>query len=159
MSDFDLRQLLQDAEVSANRGNYLKSTDLYLQATKFDHNCTTAWYGLGVTNAKLGNLEESINSFEQAHRINPDYGPTNANLALILEHRDPERASNFAKMAIETSSESSELVRISRLSKVKKIEIDHITETMTCATSTKGTASNNQDNNRLHEEIVTLKGI
>jgi tetratricopeptide (TPR) repeat protein len=123
MSDFDLRQLLQDAEVSANRGNYLKSTDLYLQATKFDHNCTTAWYGLGVTNAKLGNLEESINSFEQAHRINPDYGPTNANLALILEHIDPERASNFAKMAIETISESSELVRISRLSKVKKIQL------------------------------------
>lgn len=123
MSDFDLRQLLQDAEVSANRGNYLKSADLYLQATEIDHNCTAAWYGLGVTNAKLGNLEETISSFEQAHRINPDYGATNANLALILEHIDPERASNFAKIAIETIGENLELVRISRLSKIKKIEL------------------------------------
>lgn len=123
MSDFGLRALLHDAEVSANNGKHLKSVSLYLKATEIDHNCTAAWYGLGVINAKLGNLEESIKSFEQAHRINPDYAPINANLAILLQQLDPERASNFAQIAIGIIGENQELVRISKLSKDKEIQL------------------------------------
>ena len=123
MSDFGLRALLHDAEVSANNGKHLKSVSLYLKATEIDHNCTAAWYGLGVINAKLGNLEESIKSFEQAHRINPDYAPINANLAILLQQLDPERASNFAQIAIGMIGENQELVRISKLSKDKEIQL------------------------------------
>ncbi|MDB4865405.1 tetratricopeptide repeat protein [Euryarchaeota archaeon] len=123
MSDFDIRQLLQDAEAQANSGNYSKSVKLYQKIAALDKNCTAAWYGLGVINAKLGNYDDSVNSFEQAHRINPDYGPTNANLAIILEQNDPERAANFAKMAMQTLGESDELIRISHLNTPKEIKL------------------------------------
>ena len=111
MSDIDIRQLLLDAEDNANSGNYIESANLYKKVTIIDDNSSAAWYGLGVIHAKLGNFENSVNSFEQAHRINPDHGPTNANLALILEKSDSERAANFAKMALENIGEN----------KVKKI--------------------------------------
>ena len=123
MSDFSIRELLQDAEANANSGNYRKSVNLYKKATEIDNNCTSAWYGLGVIHAKLGNFEYSVSSFEQAHRVNPDYGPTNANLALMLEQNDPERAANFAKMAIESIGENSELLRISKLNIPKEIPL------------------------------------
>ena len=121
MSDFDIKQLLEDAGVSATSKKYNESVDLYKKATEIDKNSTAAWYGLGVIYAKLGNLEYSIKSFEQAHRINPDYGATNANLAMLLENEDPERAANFAKMAMESIGEMPELLRISKLNLAKEI--------------------------------------
>ena len=71
MSDFDIRQLLQDAEAQANSGNYSKSANLYQKITALDKNCTAAWYGLGVINARLGNFDDSVNSFVQAHMLLP----------------------------------------------------------------------------------------
>ena len=123
MSDIDIRQLLLDAESNANSGNYILSANLYKKVTIIDENSSAAWYGLGVIHAKLGNLENSVNSFEQAHRINPDHGPTNANLALILEKSDSERAANFAKMALESIGENIDLLRISKLNIPKEIKL------------------------------------
>ena len=123
MTDINIRQLLQDADAHVNGGNYKESTNLYRKVVEIDNNCTAAWYGLGVIYAKLENLVESIYSFEQAHRINPDYGPTNANLALLLEQKDPERAANFAKMAIESIGDNPELLRISILNSAKDIKL------------------------------------
>jgi len=123
MSDIDIRQLLLDAERNANSGNYIVSANLYKKVTIIDENSSAAWYGLGVIHAKLGNLENSVNSFEQAHRINPDHGPTNANLALILEKSDSERAANFAKMALESIGENIDLLRISKLNIPKEIKL------------------------------------
>jgi len=123
MSDIDIRQLLLDAEDNANSGNYIESANLYKKVTIIDDNSSAAWYGLGVIHAKLGNFENSVNSFEQAHRINPDHGPTNANLALILEESDSERAANFAKMALENIGENKDLLRISKLNIPKEIKL------------------------------------
>ena len=123
MSDIDIRQLLLDAEGNANSENYIESANLYKKVTIIDENSSAAWYGLGVIHAKLGNLGSSINSFEHAHRINPDHGPTNANLALILEKSDSERAANFAKMALESIGENIELLRISKLNIPKEIKL------------------------------------
>ena len=123
MSDIDIRQLLLDAEDNANSGNYIESANLYKKVTIIDDNSSAAWYGLGVIHAKLGNFENSVNSFEQAHRINPDHGPTNANLALILEKSDSERAANFAKMALENIGENKDLLRISKLNIPKEIKL------------------------------------
>ena len=112
MSDFDIAEMLHDANKFADDNNYVEAAEIYLKITNIDNNCTSAWYGLGVSNAKLGDINKSIRSFEQAHRINPDYGPTNANLAFLLEKKDPERSVNFAKMAIESIGEDTELLRI-----------------------------------------------
>ena len=74
MSDFDIAEMLHDANKFADDNNYVEAAEIYLKITNIDNNCTSAWYGLGVSNAKLGDINKSIRSFEQAHRINPDYG-------------------------------------------------------------------------------------
>ena len=115
MSDFNIATMLHDADNYANENNFIEAGKIYSKITQLDNNCISAWYGLGICKAKLGEIGESISSLEQAHRINPDEGVINANLAYLLEKRDPERAVNFAKMAIENLGENDDLLRLSNL--------------------------------------------
>ena len=123
MSDFDITDMLLEADNFADDNKYIEAAEIYSKITNVDNNCTPAWYGLGISRAKLGDIEQSIRSFEQAHRINPDYGLTNANLAFLLEKKDPERAVNFAKMAIQTIGENVELLRIANLMENMEINL------------------------------------
>ena len=123
MSDFDIVAMIDNADKFVDDDNYIEAAEIYSKITKNDKNCISAWYGLGIIKAKLGDINKSISSFEQAHRINPDYGPTNANLAFLLENKDPERAANFAKMAIETIGENIELSRIANLMENLEIKL------------------------------------
>ena len=123
MSDFDITAMLLEADKFADDNKYIEAAEIYSKITNVDNNCTPAWYGLGISRAKLGDIEHSIRSFEQAHRINPDYGLTNANLAFLLEKKDPERAVNFAKMAIQTIGENVELLRIANLMENMEISL------------------------------------
>ena len=123
MSDFDIAAMLLEADKFAEDNKYINAAEIYLEITNIDNNCTPAWYGLGISKAKLGDIDYSIRSFEQAHRINPDYGLTNANLAFLLEKIDPERSVNFAKMAIQTIGENVDLLRIANLMKNIKINL------------------------------------
>ena len=122
MSDFDIGGMLHEADKFADGEKYVEAAEIYSKITNSDNNCVAAWYGLGISKAKLGVLDDAIRAFEQAHRINPDYGATNANLAFLLEKRDPERAANFAKMAMESIGEKVELLRIANL--MENIEIN-----------------------------------
>jgi len=115
MSDFNIATMLHDADNYVNENNFIEAGKIYSKITQLDNNCISAWYGLGICKAKLGEIGESISSLEQAHRINPDEGVINANLAYLLEKRDPERAVNFAKMAIENLGENDDLLRLSNL--------------------------------------------
>ena len=115
MSDFNIATMLHDADNYANENNFIEAGKIYSKITQLDNNCISAWYGLGICKAKLGEIGESISSLEQAHRINPDEGVINANLAYLLEKRDPKRAVNFAKMAIENLGENDDLLRLSNL--------------------------------------------
>lgn len=123
MSDFDVRAMLFEADKFADDNKYIEAAEIYSKITNIDNNCTPAWYGLGIIKAKLGDIDYSIRSFEQAHRINPDYGLTNANLAFLLEKKDPERSVNFAKMAIQTIGENVELLRIANLMENMEISL------------------------------------
>ena len=49
------------------------------------------WYGLGVVQTIRGMPDEAITAFENSYRINPNHGPTIANLAVLLENLNPER--------------------------------------------------------------------
>ena len=122
MSDLDVAAMLRNADKMADHNKYAESVKIYSKIIDFDYNYTAAWYGLGVIKAKMGEFEESIKAFEQAHRINPDYSSTNANLAFLLEKKDPERAINFARMAIDTIGEEKQLLRIANL--MENIEIN-----------------------------------
>jgi len=115
MSDFDIGGMLNEADKFADEEKYVEAAEIYSKITNSDNNYAAAWYGLGISKAKLGNLDGAIRAFEQAHRINPDYGATNANLAFLLEKIDPERAANFARMAMESIGEKVELLRIANL--------------------------------------------
>jgi len=121
MSDFDIGGMLHEADKFADEEKYVEAAEIYAKITNSDNNYAAAWYGLGISKAKLGNLDGAIRAFEQAHRINPDYGATNANLAFLLEKIDPERAANFARMAMESIGEKVELLRIANL--MENIEI------------------------------------
>ena len=121
MSDFDIGGMLNEADKFADEEKYVEAAEIYSKITNSDNNYAAAWYGLGISKAKLGNLDGAIRAFEQAHRINPDYGATNANLAFLLERIDPERAANFARMAMESIGEKVELLRIANL--MENIEI------------------------------------
>ena len=123
MSDFNIATMLHDADNYANENNFIEAGKIYSKITQLDNNCISAWYGLGISKAKLGEIDDSIRAFEQAHRINPDYGSTNANLAFLLEKRDPERAVNFARMAIESIGENVELLRIANLMEDEEINL------------------------------------
>ena len=121
MSDFDIGGMLNEADKFADEEKYVEASEIYSKITNSDNNYAAAWYGLGISKAKLGNFDGAIRAFEQAHRINPDYGATNANLAFLLEKIDPERAANFARMAMESIGEKVELLRIANL--MENIEI------------------------------------
>ena len=74
MSDFDIVAMIDNADKFVDDDNYIEAAEIYSKITKKDKNCISAWYGLGIIKAKLGDINKSISSFEQAHRINPDYG-------------------------------------------------------------------------------------
>ena len=93
-------QLLSDAKSHADSGDMLIASQLYTRATEIGINSAAAWYGLGVVQTTRGYPEESIAAFERAYEINPDHAPTAANLAILLENIDPERATVLANFAI-----------------------------------------------------------
>jgi len=107
--------LLNDASTKASSGNLLGALDDYTKATQMDQRNATAWYGLGVVHAKRGDVHKAIPAFETAHKIEPNHGPTAANLAVLLENSDTHRASSFARMAIVQVGEVPELLRIATL--------------------------------------------
>ena len=115
MADEALIALLNDASSKASTGDLLGAIDGYSKATQMDQRSSTAWYGLGVVHAKRGDTEMAIPAFETAHEIEPSHGPTTANLAVLLENIDIVKASQYARMAIDSVGEVPELLRIASL--------------------------------------------
>ncbi len=115
MADVSLIGLLNDASSKASSGDLLGALEDYSKATEIDPRSASAWYGLGVIHAKLGDSEKAIPAFEKAHDIEPSHGPTTANLAVLLEKNDAPRASDFARIAIDSVGDVPDLLRIASL--------------------------------------------
>ncbi len=115
MADVSLIGLLNDASSKASSGDLLGALEDYSKATEIDPRSASAWYGLGVIHAKRGDSEKAIPAFEKAHDIEPSHGPTTANLAVLLEKNDAPRASNFARIAIDSVGDVPDLLRIASL--------------------------------------------
>ncbi len=115
MVDEALIALLNDASSKASTGDLLGALDSYSKATLMDQRSSTAWYGLGVVHAKRGDTDMAIPAFETAHDIEPSHGPTTANLAVLLENIDIVKASQYARIAIDSVGEVPELLRIASL--------------------------------------------
>ena len=108
-------ELLEEASIKASNGDILGAIDSYDQAIDVDPSSASAWYGIGVMQAKRGNTADAVEAFERAHALNPNHGATNANLAVLLEGSDSVRASEMARMALETITDLEDLHRIASM--------------------------------------------
>jgi len=107
--------LLEEASSKASAGDLLGAVESYGKAIDVDGSSASAWYGMGVMQAKRGNTADAVAAFDKALKLNPDHAPTNANLAVLLEKTDSVRASELARMALQTLSDMEELHRIASI--------------------------------------------
>jgi len=87
----------------------------YGRAIDIDAESASAWYGMGVMQAKRGNTADAVSAFDRALNLNPDHAPTNANLAVLLEGSDSIRASELARKALLSISDLKDLDRIASM--------------------------------------------
>ncbi|MBJ28703.1 MAG: hypothetical protein CMB61_01415 [Euryarchaeota archaeon] len=106
---------LLEASKLADSGRYEESLESYLQAIQMDENNPTSWYCLGVIHHNLGNISESVESFQKSDELFPNHGATLANLAILLENKDLTSASEYASKAIIHFPDNSKLVALSKI--------------------------------------------
>ena len=104
--------LLEDAYSKASKGDLVGAVESYGRAIDIDASSASAWYGMGVIQAKRGNTADAVAAFDKSLELNPDHAPTSANLAVLLESSDSVRASELAKIALRTIADLDDLDRI-----------------------------------------------
>ena len=107
--------LLEEASSKASSGDLMGAMESYGKAIDIDAKSASAWYGMGVMQAKRGNTADAVSAFDRALNLNPDHAPTNANLAVLLEGSDSIRASELARKALLSISDLKDLDRIASM--------------------------------------------
>ena len=97
------------AERFVTSGDYGSAKSEYERIIGSESDNSAAWYGLGVVNHAVGDVEAAIVAFERAFLINRFHAPTAANLAFLFSQRDSDQASKYAKAAIEQGLSNDEL--------------------------------------------------
>ena len=97
------------AQQFVTSGDYTSAKSEYEQIIGSESDNSAAWYGLGVSNHAVGDIEGAIVAFERAFLINRFHAPTAANLAFLLSQRDSDQAAKYAKAAIEQGLSNDEL--------------------------------------------------
>ena len=115
--------LLEEASSKASSGDLMGAMESYGKAIDIDAKSASAWYGMGVMQAKRGNTADAVSAFDQALNLNPDHAPTNANLAVLLEGSDSIRASELARRALLTISDLEDLDRIASMHPVDEVPL------------------------------------
>lgn len=129
MNDEGINELLLQAEEKANANDLHSSSELYQHVTTLDPNNASAWYGYGVLQAKIGERRNAIEAFENAFNLNPNHGPSAANLAVLIEKNDSKRSADLARIGIKHMGENTELIRLSNLHPIESlplIEASHV---------------------------------
>ncbi len=99
----------EQAERLVTSGDYGSAKSEYERIIGSESDNSAAWYGLGVVNHAVGDVEAAIVAFERAFLINRFHAPTAANLAFLFSQRDSDQASKYAKAAIEQGLSNDEL--------------------------------------------------
>ena len=97
------------AQQFVTTGDYSSAKSEYEQIIGSESDNSAAWYGLGVSNHAVGDIDGAIVAFERAFLINRFHAPTAANLAFLLSQRDSDLAAKYAKAAIEQGLSNDEL--------------------------------------------------
>ena len=81
-----IAQVLRDAKSHADSWRYadIEQIVYYAHRTRFRERCVLV--RPGVVQTIRGMPDEAITAFENSYRINPNHGPTIANLAVLLEN-------------------------------------------------------------------------
>ena len=118
-----LFDLLEEASSKASAGDLLGAVESFGRAIDVDGTSASAWYGMGVMQAKRGNTADAVTAFDKALGLNPDHAPTNANLAVLLEGIDSVRASELARLALRTLSDVEEVHRIASIHPIDEVPL------------------------------------
>ena len=97
------------AQQFVTSGDYTSAKSEYEQIIGSESDNSAAWYGLGVSNHAVGDIDGAIVAFERAFLINRFHAPTAANLAFLLSQRDSDLSAKYAKAAIEQGLSNDEL--------------------------------------------------
>ena len=95
-----ITQMLNDAEALCSNGDFEDAISKYRSVIDIDPENATSWYCLGVLYHRIGSNAKSVEAFEKSDRIYPNHPPTLANLAYLLEKKDPGSASEYANAAM-----------------------------------------------------------
>jgi len=105
-ADLAVRADRYNAKALVNRANYIFSKgdmesarELYLEAIGVEADCVEAIYNLGLSNKRLGHLEESLQAFKKLHRIIPKDPQVIYHIANLYDLlQDPQQAAKWFKI-------------------------------------------------------------
>ena len=102
-------EIFDRAQQFVTSGDYVSAKTEYENLIDSESDNSAAWYGLGVVNHNLGDIEAAIVAFERAFLINRFHAPTAANLAFLFSQRDSSLAAKYATAAVALGLNNDEL--------------------------------------------------
>ena len=102
-------EIFDRAQQFVTSGNYASAKSEYENIIDSESDNSAAWYGLGVVNHTIGDIEAAIVAFERAFLINRFHAPTAANLAFLFSQRDSSLAAKYAAAAVDLGLDNDQL--------------------------------------------------
>ncbi len=102
-------EIFDRAQQFVTSGEYASAKSEYENIIDSESDNSAAWYGLGVVNHTLGDIDAAIVAFERAFLINRFHAPTAANLAFLLSQRDSSLAAKYAAAAVDLGLDNEQL--------------------------------------------------
>ena len=102
-------EIFDRAQQFVTSGEYASAKSEYENLIDSESDNSAAWYGLGVVNHALGDIDAAIVAFERAFLINRFHAPTAANLAFLFSQRDSSLAAKYAAAAVELGLDNEQL--------------------------------------------------
>lgn len=102
-------EIFDRAQQFVTSGEYASAKSEYENLIDSESDNSAAWYGLGVVNHALGDIDAAIVAFERAFLINRFHAPTAANLAFLFSQRDSSLAAKYAAAAVDLGLDNDEL--------------------------------------------------
>tara|TARA_X000000368_G_scaffold137357_1_gene107980 strand:+ start:777 stop:2273 length:1497 start_codon:yes stop_codon:yes gene_type:complete len=102
-------EIFDRAQQFVTSGDYVSAKTEYENLIDSESDNSAAWYGLGVVNHNLGDIEAAIVAFERAFLINRFHAPTAANLAFLFSQRDSVLAAKYAIAAVDLGLDNDQL--------------------------------------------------
>ena len=102
-------EIFDRAQQFVTSGEYASAKSEYENLIDSESDNSAAWYGLGVVNHALGDIDAAIVALERAFLINIFHAPTAANLAFLFSQRDSSLAAKYAAAAVELGLDNEQL--------------------------------------------------